>query len=267
MVTSYELSDFVHFGLKKRVEIGLQRKGIGTDTQISKSWTDRIFNKITEYPNQNRVTESGVRAEYNSRITQMADRLLREIEVVGGLENIKPETARMYNDIRREMGKVLKTESGFLKEQLIYARNLLKYSDKYGPTYKYLKKKTSHQEIAVKSVTTGGSMGAIKLEDNSKEESVKKLVKLLKAFKGQTSKENIPVITNREEKNLTPPEKEFPELKDQMHGTKSNSTIFKKSKDAKKKVVMAKRGIVVIMQKPRKPRIVSKKDKDNLGDD
>ncbi|NRA73669.1 MAG: hypothetical protein HRU36_02875, partial [Rickettsiales bacterium] len=198
-VQSSDMSDLDHFVLQKKVELGLKNKNHSTNTKINESWQSRILNDITTYTNQgvswgdwwNNISSgtlppNEVRKEYNSRMTQTSNHLQQHIDAIGGLENLKPETARMYQNIRREIGKVLKSASSETEQKSIYKRNELKYGDKYGPTYKYLKdtKGYSHQEIAVKSIGTEGIMfGVVPLANNKNEPSVKKLFTLLDTFK------------------------------------------------------------------------------------
>ena len=120
----------------------------------------------------------GIRERYNAELVQLA----QQIEAIG-LENITEAQAREFYQKRRELGEMLKGESGLLARWfVIYPRNLVKYGDKLGPTYdSFAKKGMTPAQIAVKAVTSGG--GDLGLESNADNPVIKHLKTQLEALK------------------------------------------------------------------------------------
>ncbi len=217
-----------HYGLARKAQEGLEKQALlqkhpVKNTEISRAFTQKLLDEINFNPNDYQIPRSyaeashfltgypksvgkhrsKVRDGYNNGLDHFAKKFLAEVDQIG-LENVTPETARMYHHIRRELGRTFKDITGPLATANIYKRNEKKYGDKLGPTYKYLKevKKLSHQEIAVNSFKSEGK--DYNLKNTQGFEAFRKLEAKLKEF--QKSNTQSIVNTPQNKTDITKPQ-------------------------------------------------------------
>lgn len=124
-----------------------------------------------------------IRNSYNEEINKLAEKYLNEFQNIHQNEmSLSTQIATEVSENRDIIKLAKQAETPFIGRISIYARNIIKYNDKNGPSseYKYKNLKCDTELFAYKSLTTNGS--DLELSSNDVGKAVEDWIKIRDYF-------------------------------------------------------------------------------------